>query len=174
MSYVDGEKIEKLISIAKSCNLSVDENGLRDLVGHDDDPHEADDRIGLLLADRNRAAHFHHSVSYMGEKEQSFLDLIEAALKMLGVNPVESKSDYIDSSDSEEIEIHVGDEQHLFTFRYGYSSDSELLEAVSTIAAKHSDREIVEIHGPDQSYVLIVPATLATFLDETFIHMSKV
>lgn len=174
MSYIDSEKIDKLIAVARQCNLEVDEKGLRELIGYDDDPQEADDQIGILLSNRNRNAHYHHSVAYMGEKEQTFLDLLEAALKMLDINEVECKSEYQSSTQSEDVEIRIGNEVYKHNFRYGYTSDDELLAEISKIASKHSDKQIVEIHGPDESYVLCLPPAFAEHLDQTFVYMKKI
>lgn len=171
MSYVDDQKIEQLIAVARSCGLNIDEKRLRELAGYSGDPHEADDQIGLLLADGNRSAHYDHSVAYMAEYEQTFFDLMQAALKMLGIDGAQSKYEYVDNPQSDDIEIRIGDDVYKYNFRYGYTSDAELLGEVSKIAATHSDSRIVEIHGPDESYVLFVPLLMAEFLDETFLYM---
>ena len=136
MSYIDSEKIEGLIAVSKQCKIKVDKRELRELIGYDDDPQEADDQIGLLLSDRNRKAHYHHSIQYMGEKEQMFVDLIEAALKMLGIEKVNYKSEYQSSSQSEDVEICIGDDVYKHSFRFGYTSDAELFSVISKIAGK--------------------------------------
>ena len=174
MSYVDNDKIEGLIAIAKRCHLKVDEKELRDLIGYDDDPHEADDRIGLLLADINESAHYNHSVDSMGEREEMFEDLFVSALKMLGIKDFEHSSEYIESSKSEDIEICIDEKTYNYNFRFDYASDSELLDAFSTIASNHSETKIVEVHGPDESYILFIPLELADYLDENFIFMRKI
>ena len=168
MAYIDEKKIEGLIAAARQANLRVDEKELKELLEYEDDSQEADDRIGLMLTDRNDSAHYYYSAATMMENEKTFLDLFEAALKMLGIREYEEKSEYIDSSRSEDIEIRIGDSVYSHNFKYGWASDEELLVAFAAIAADHSDKKIVEIHGPDESYILIVPSDFASFLHDNF------
>ena len=172
MSYIDEAKIEGLIETAKRCNLRVDEKELRDLVGYDDE-HEADDQIGLSLTHTNESVHYYYSVGRMGEDEMTFMDLFEAALKMFQISGYEEKSEYIESSKSEDIEIRIGDAVYKHNFKYGWALDDEVLTAIAAVAASHSDKKMVEIHGPDESYILIVPAEFANYLHENFTFMRQ-
>jgi hypothetical protein len=174
VSYVNKEKIEELIAVAKGCNLKIDEEELRNLIDYDGDLQEADDQIGLSLADNNESAHYHYSVANMGEYERTFLDLFESALKMLGIKEYKHKYEYIESSKSDDFEICVDEKMYNYNFRYGYTSDLELLNEFSIIASNHSETKIVEVHGMDESYILFLPPDLANYLDENFTFMQKI
>lgn len=173
MSYIDEQKIEGLITAAKESGINVDEHDLRNLIGYDEEQ-EADDQIGMSLADSNENAHYRQSVEYMGEREETFVDLFISALKMLGIIDFKHNSEYIEHSKSEDIEICIGGKMYKYNFKYGWASDSDLLEAFSTIASSHSETRIVEIAGPDESYILFLPAVLANYLDENFTFMRKI
>jgi len=174
MSDFGRQKIEGLITVAKDCNLRVDERELRELIDYGGDPQEAEDQIGISLADNNENAHYRHPVDTMAEREETFEDLFLFALKMLGIKEYRHKSEYIKSSQSEDIEICIDEKVYNYNFKYDWASDSELLEAFSAIASNHSETKIVEIHGPDESYILFVPPDLAIYLHENFTFMRTI